>query len=1427
MPKGAGTEKPEGISKGRVRDKAFGIALRTALIYGVLGATWILLSDRILHALVHDQAALEQWQIYKGWGFICVTALLLHFGLRAQLALLEKESEARRQAMEALQISEERFQFAMRGTNDGIWDWDLETDDLYLSPRYKLMLGYEPHELADHLDTWRALVHPDDSGIALQQVKAFSEGHSDCLEFEFRMRHKDGHWVHILSRAFAVRRDQRIVRLVGTHVDLTLRKQAEENLRQQEALYRDVLNNVRDVVFQGDLKGRWTFLNSAWEKITGYSVEESIGRSFMDFVHPEDREENWNLFEPMMLGQEEYCQHAVRYLHKGGGFRCIEVHAQLVRNPMHACASISGTLRDITDRRAADEALRKSEEHLRHAAEVAGVGTFEHNHLTNIVYLSPSLRKIHEFDESEPVTMASFMNQIYPDDRPSVVAAMHQAHRPDGDGRAAFDLRIVTPSAQIRWLRSRSQSFFEGEGKDRRLVRTIGAAVEITEMKEAERALRERENLYRAVIETSADGFLMLDLDGQILEANDSYSRSSGYSRDELLSMNVDDLEAASESESLRSRLDQIRRSGSDLFETVHRTQDDTLWEAEVDVAYWPIAGGRLFAFVRNLNERKRSEAFLRIRVELSRLAEEVSPEELLQHALDRIERVTSSRIGCIHFVDLPAKVITLQACSSTAKQIMGHQFSREQLPVNESAVLARALETREPVIENDCDTEHLRIDEVTMELRLLRRVAVPVFQQGQITAVVCIANKNSDYTADDVSAIQEIASIVMDLFARKRAEEALHETEQRLQLAVTAAGIGYWEMSLPSGKIKWSEAFAAVMGCSPEDLPPNRDEFLAQVDPLDAEAVAGQLQRTIEKRTHFNCEFRYRWPDGAQRWHAVSGRVAAERDSEPERLTGVAMDVTSRKVAEEALRRSEERYRALVDTTFDWIWELDAEMKFTFSSPRVFEVLGYRPAELAGKHYGELLDPQGAERVLNEHHATLAFHRAFTDVELECLHRAGLKVILESSAVPVFGANGEFLGYRGSSRNITERKVAEKHRQALETQLRQSQKMEAIGTLAGGVAHDFNNILTVIHGNASLLLLPQMAQKIDKGDCAQQIVRAADRAAGLTRQLLMFSRKQMMQISNVNLNNVVAHMTKMLQRIVGEDITLQTTYAPTVGLIRGDVGMLEQILLNLVVNARDAMPHGGQLNIGTGTATLSEAEAGDCPDAAPGPHVWLSVTDTGCGMGPDIVPRIFEPFFTTKEVGKGTGLGLATVYGIVKQHNGWITVSSEPGKGSAFKIFFPAMPPAAAQQVTAPEPQELPRGTEMLMVVEDDLAVRNLMIHLLERCGYRVLQASSGRAALELWKEHRAAIDLLITDLVMPDGVTGLQLADKVRSDRPDLRVIYVTGYSAELAAKGTPLVEGVNFLQKPFSPESLVRAVRKLLDSPMLPPPGPEIED
>ena len=519
----------------------------------------------------------------------------------------------------------------------------------------------------------------------------------------------------------------------------------------------------------------------------------------------------------------------------------------------------------------------------------------------------------------------------------------------------------------------------------------------------------------------------------------------------------------------------------------------------------------------------------------------------------------------------------------------------------------------------------------------------------------------------------------------------------------------------------------------------------------------------------------------------------------------------------EERFRASEKRFRDLFEGSPDAIFVEDLDGTVLDVNPAACSLHGYTQEELLGKNVLELVPPESRAEVARG-------FKALTEGKLRRFE--GASWTKDGRAVPV-EARVSLIDYAGKPaallhvRDISERKLAEAALRAseaaqrrLEEQLRQSQKMDALGQLAGGVAHDFNNILTVIHGHASLLSgSGNLAGAAARS--AEQIMQAADRASALTRQLVAFSRRQVVQPRRLDMNHAVSNMTKMLTRLVGEHIALQVNYFPTPALVEADASMLDQVLLNLAVNSRDAMPKGGSLVI---RISVCERRAGPQVEPAEtrdGRFVCLTWSDDGCGIAPEHLSHVFEPFFTTKAAGEGTGLGLATVHAIVKQHQGWIELESQVDKGTTFNVFLPStsrMPEPVAQ--SSSQDTAARGGTETILVVEDDGPVRELACNLLAGQGYNVVQAQCGTEALEVWEQCRGQIDLLLTDLVMPDRLNGRELAEKLWAQQPELRVLFTSGYSPDVVGKDFVLRPGINFLEKPYHPRKLAAAVRECLD-------------
>ena len=513
-------------------------------------------------------------------------------------------------------------------------------------------------------------------------------------------------------------------------------------------------------------------------------------------------------------------------------------------------------------------------------------------------------------------------------------------------------------------------------------------------------------------------------------------------------------------------------------------------------------------------------------------------------------------------------------------------------------------------------------------------------------------------------------------------------------------------------------------------------------------------------------------------------------------------VDISGRKRTEEELSRSEAAFRGLVERAPLGIYRSTPDGRFLTVNPALIRMLGYpRTEELLPLNIGRdvCADDEECDKL------ALALSQDEVRTEARWKRKDGGLITVQLNLHSVRGLSGQIECVEGLVEDVTEQR-------SLENQFRQAQRMEAVGRLAGGVAHDFNNVLTAITGYSDLLL-EDLGPEDPKRSDVEEIKAASLRAAALTRQLLAFSRKQVLQTRVLDLNGVVETLDKMLRRLIGEDIKLEISRASTLGAVRADPGQIEQVILNLVVNSRDAMPQGGRLSIETANVEFDDAYAREHAGPSPGRYVMVAVSDTGIGMDAETRSHIFEPFFTMKEVGKGTGLGLATVYGIVKQSGGHVWVYSEPGRGATFKIYLPRVDelPEEANPTTPLQP--VAGGRETVLLAEDDPSVRAVVSEVLAEKGYRVLRAPDGQAALELARGQPTEIHLLITDLVMP-GMTGQELAEALSAERPGLRVLFMSGYTDDAVVRHRVLEAAMPYLQKPFAPRALATKVREVLD-------------
>jgi len=646
------------------------------------------------------------------------------------------------------------------------------------------------------------------------------------------------------------------------------------------------------------------------------------------------------------------------------------------------------------------------------------------------------------------------------------------------------------------------------------------------------------------------------------------------------------------------------------------------------------------------------------------------------------------------------------------------------------------------------------------------------------------------------------VICIYRDTTERKLSERALRASKSRYRVLFEENLAGILCTNFDGDVLECNEAFARMLGytSSAEASSLKSPQFYYRVSDRDE-----ILARLREQKALTQQEICFRRKDGSPVWILANMSLVESTDlAGAPTIVGTTVDISERKRSREALRESQQRFAAFMRHLPGVAFMKNRQGQYVFYNEAAQGLFHLDPDEFLGKTDDEVWPKEYANRFVANDLEVTRSKKLAENVE-PIPHKHGVHHWL-IYRFPILDENDEVQFIGGVGVDITERRQ-------LEDQLRQSQKMEAVGRLAGGVAHDFNNLLTVISGYGHMILRDLPGEDPLHG-CVEEVLKAASRATSLTNQLLAFSRRQVIQPKVLDLNALVANMDRMLRRVIGEHIELETVLRPGLGSVRADAGQLEQVIINLAVNARDAMPEGGKLSIQTGNVEVARSSRLHA-DVRPGSYVRLTVADTGKGMDAEIMVHLFEPFYTSKETGKGTGLGLSTVYGIVKQSGGEVVVESKPGRGATFTIYLPRITePSLTAPLTEAEPA-VRAGTETLLLVEDELGVRQLVCEMLQRLGYRILQASGGAEAFRLFEQHQGSIDLLITDVIMPQ-MSGRELAQRLKVLQPSLKVLYISGYTDDMLAHHGVLESNVFLLQKPFAPDELAKKLREVLDAP-----------
>ncbi len=1422
-----------------------------------------------------------------------------------------------------------RYHHILNTIQESYFEADLKGHLLFFNDTALRDLGYDEKELEG--------IHFHRLVNAINAQKVYDAFHQVFLTglpnkgFEWEILKKNNEIIEVESSvALLCDEGGKPVGFRGVVRDISLRKKTERDLRIQQEKYRTVLENMEDTYLENDLKGNYTFFNDSLCRLLGYAREELQGKNYRLIAPPEQHEELYRAYNEIYTTGEPKIFREQKMIARDGAPLYFDYSMSLMRSPTGEPIGFCGFGRNVTAQVMARKKLEESERKLRlitaNISDIIWTMDFD----MRLTYVSPSVVPLTGFTPEEvmripvsmmvsPETFAQYQ-QLLADE----LAGEQAGTPPDRERPVSTVLPLLRKDGTTYWAEINISFNRDEHG---RAFEIIGVTRDVTDRKRIEDALKDTKALYQMLFENAPYGMVVLDPEtARIMEFNDTACRQLGYSREEFAQLDVSDLDIYESPQEIRSKISAVMRQGRTDFETRHRTKLGKIRDVYVTAQYTEVMGKPLYHCVwQDITDLKSTEEALRNSERRYRLIVENIHDIVWIIGLDlKFNYVSPSNIRVSGFTREEVMTKSLQdfltpESLARATQILSEELAREAggYPVDPTRsrifelevytksggavwvevsaafnrdeygnaveilavgrniterkqaeeALRRSEEKYRTILEsmedgywevdlegrftffNDamcrmsqCTREELLglkvSDYVTPETKeRMLEIFTEVFRTG-------LSAEYMDYEVlkrDGTTGIYELSASLMrndegmpvgfrgitrDVTKRSVMEQALEESERRYRMITEKMTDIVWITDKDLHVRYVSPSIQHILGFSQEERMQMTvaDQFTPESLSIGMDAWARELaleeQDGADPERSATLVLEYYHKDGTTRWMETTMTGIRDDRGALTGLHGVSRDVTERKKAEEALEESERRYRMIVENMRDVIMVVGLNLKEHYRSPSATELTGYSLEELAEIPLKEQITPESyalmekalVEELEKEHGpGPVDFNRSRT-LELELYHKNGGTVWIEETTSFLRDDGGNPVAILIAARDITARKRAEEEKDALEKQLMQAQRMETVGRLAGGVAHDFNNMLSVILGYVDLAKLRLTEEHPVIKDLGE-IEKAALRSRDITAQLLAFSRRQVIAPKVIDLNEMILLTQKSLIRLIGEHIDLAVVLDKNLGPIKIDPSQIEQILVNLAVNGRDAMPDGGTLTIETKNIAFDDRYCRDHIECTPGCYVQLTVSDSGEGMGRTTMQHIFEPFFTTKEIGKGTGLGLATVYGIVKQNNGVISVYSERGHGTTFKIYLPrTMEEQKIQEELGAIP--IPAGEGTILLVEDDPMVLDITRGMLKSLGYGVITAKTPLEALAIFKKQDRTIDLVITDVIMP-SMSGKELTDTFITLSPDVKVLFMSGYTADAIAHHGVLERGVHFLQKPFSIRDLARTVKEVMET------------
>ncbi|TKB09605.1 PAS domain-containing sensor histidine kinase [Desulforhopalus sp. IMCC35007] len=904
---------------------------------------------------------------------------------------------------------------------------------------------------------------------------------------------------------------------------------------------------------------------------------------------------------------------------------------------------------------------------------------------------------------------------------------------------------------------------------------------EVLELKKTKAALKESEEKFRLLFEHSADGQVLYKGD-QFIDCNQASLEMLGFeNRGQLLKLHPADISPEQQPDGQSSAVKAELMTALALEKGHHRFE----W-----LCLRSDGSNLLLNILLNVIRIEKETVIHGVWQDITRLKQE---EDALRENEQRYK--SAQRMGLVG--NWEYDLVTGKFWGSDeAKRIYGLDPKEETFTVD---TVEKCILDRDRVHQALVDLiEKEKPYDLDFEIQPITR------QERKVIRSIAELVKN------DAGLPIKVIGVIQDVTRRKQAESKTADTEKRLREAQRIAQVGDWDWDPVTNSVTWSEQLYRIFSLDSTKPPPDYQGQLQLYHPEDATQLNEAVSKALKDKTPYELELRRTNPDGQEIHLLARGETETDQFGRVVRLFGSVQDITARKVNEVRLVKSEERYRTLFENAPFPYQSLDKDGCFLEVNKRWLDHLGYSQKEVVGKSFGDFLHPDWQDH-FRENFPRFKSIGEVMGIEFQLKKKDGTYVWVAFDGKITRDLDGQFIQTHCIFNDISEQKRLQDKVKMQNEALNQSQKLQAVGRLAGGIAHDFNNMLSIILGHAELAMENLESSDPLYGDM-EDIYQAAMRSADITRQLLAFARKQTVAPKVLNLNDSIGSMLKMLRHLIGENINFAWVPATELWTVKIDPSQVDQILANLCVNARDAITDIGKVTIETKNFAFDEAYCADHPETFPGEYIMLAVSDDGCGIVPEVIEQVFEPFFTTKEMGKGTGLGLATVYGIVKQNNGFISVYSEPMKGTTIRVYLPRHVQTVKEQKKSVPETPLSKG-ETILLVEDDASILKLGVRIIERMGYKVLSTTSPKKAKSIAEGYGGQIDLLITDVVMPE-MNGRELSEQLQHLYPQIKILFMSGYTANVIAHQGILDEGVHFISKPFFQKEIAIKIREVLD-------------